>query len=57
MAQVAAETQVVGAARGVPLPGGLTSKQQEEVEEEEGGDEQEAHDARVGDEGESEGAR
>lgn len=54
--QVTKDPQVVGPARREPLPCGLTAEQQEEMEEEESGHQQETHHARVGDEGESEGA-
>lgn len=57
MTQVTEHSQIIGAAGGVPLPRGLTAKQQEEVEEEESGHQQETHHARVGDEGERKGAR
>lgn len=55
MTQVSQEPQAVGSAGRVPLPGGLSSKQQEEVEEEEGRHQQEAHHARVSNEGEGKG--
>lgn len=55
MTQVAQESKAVGSAGRVPLPGGLSPKQQEEMEEEEGRHQQEAHHARVSDEGEGKG--
>lgn len=53
--QVVNKTQVIGSARRVPFPGGLPSKQQEQVEEKEGGDEQETYNAGVSDKGKGEG--
>ncbi|TNN81886.1 hypothetical protein EYF80_007794 [Liparis tanakae] len=49
--KVAPEPEAVGSAGRVPLPGGLSPKHQDEMEEEEGGHQQEAHNACVGDEG------
>lgn len=57
MIQVTHYAKTVGPARRVPLPGSLSSKHQEEMEEEESGHEQEAHYTRVCDEGEGEGTR
>lgn len=53
--QVAKESQAVGSAGGIPLPGGLTTKQQVEMEEEEGRHQQETHHACVCDECEGKG--
>jgi len=55
--QVAPEPEAVGSAGRVPLPGGLSPKHQDEMEEEEGGHQQEAHNARIGDEGECKSVR
>lgn len=55
MTQVAQESKAVGPAGRIPLPGGLSPKHQEEMEEEEGGHQQEAHHACVSNEGEGEG--
>lgn len=55
MTQVAQETEAVGSAGRVPLPCGLSPKHQGQVEEEEGGHQQEAYNACVGDEGEGKG--
>lgn len=52
--QVAQNPEAIGSAVRVPLPGGLSPDHQEEVEEEEGGHQQEAQYARVCDEGEGE---
>lgn len=57
MMQVAKESQAVGSAGGIPLPGGLTTKQQVEMEEEEGRHQQETHHACVCDECEGKGTR
>lgn len=53
--QVAHDPKTVGLARGVPLPGSLSPKHQEEMKEKEGGHQQEAHDTRVCNEGKGEG--
>lgn len=57
VAQVAQQAQGVGPAAGVPLPGGLALQHQEDMEEEEGGDQQEAHHTGVCDEGKGKGPR
>lgn len=54
--QITQKPQAVGSAGREPLPGGLTPKQQKEMEEEEGGHQQETHHTRIGDEGEGKGS-
>lgn len=53
--QVAQDSEAVGLAVRVPLPGGLTPKHQEEMKEEEGRHQQEAHNTCVCDEGKGKG--